>query len=74
MGRVVRYVSHGSPVQPDGTQKYRSVERAAIITRVNSDTSVSLCVLNPTGMHFDLDVELDATGTAGGTWHWPPRS
>jgi len=31
VGRIVHYVSHGTPVQPDETQAYPSVCRAAII-------------------------------------------
>ncbi|MGW4802987.1 hypothetical protein [Kitasatospora sp. NPDC004272] len=34
VGRTVHYHSHGSPVLPDGTQRYTSHPRAAIITAV----------------------------------------
>lgn len=34
VGRVVHYVSHGTPVREDGTQAYTSVCRAAVITEV----------------------------------------
>jgi hypothetical protein len=34
IGRIVHYVSHGSPVLPDGTQKYQPLPRAAIVTAV----------------------------------------
>lgn len=34
VGRIVHYVSHGTPVQADGTQAYTSLCRAAIITAV----------------------------------------
>ena len=35
--RIVHYVSDDTPVQPDGTQAYPSVCRAAIITQVEND-------------------------------------
>lgn len=63
VGRVVHYVSHGSPVRSDGTQAFTSQCRAAIITEVgdwpdgiseadkpNIAVPVGLCVLNPTGL------------------------
>lgn len=69
INRAVHYQAHGSP---DGTHK--SVPRAAIVTEVFSDKCVSLCVLNPTGLFFQLSVMLDESETPkGGTWHWPPR-
>lgn len=34
VGRIVHYVSEGSPPRPDGSQKYVSACRAAIITEV----------------------------------------
>ncbi|HET9889668.1 MAG TPA: hypothetical protein VFQ42_04130 [Mycobacterium sp.] len=34
VGRVVHYVSHGTPVRPDGSQAYTKECRAAIITAV----------------------------------------
>lgn len=37
VGRIVHYVSHGSPVQADGTQTFPSVCRAATITEVATD-------------------------------------
>ncbi|MFF1792647.1 hypothetical protein ACFVXQ_00140 [Kitasatospora sp. NPDC058263] len=37
IGRIVHYHSHGSPVQPDGTQRYPSEPRAAIVTAVPED-------------------------------------
>lgn len=83
VGRVVHYVSHGTPVREDGTQAYASHCRAAIVTEVcdNPDgldpetdsPCVSLAVLNPTGMFFDQHLPQDEDGKAGGTWHWPER-
>ena len=35
--------------------------------------AVSLCVLNPTGMFFDENVEFSETPTPG-HWSWPPRT
>ena len=55
---LVHYVSHGSPVRADGTQAYKSVCRAAIVTevypgQVTGDMPyAALCVLNPTGQFF----------------------
>lgn len=70
IGRIVHYQDHGSP---DGTHK--SEPRAAIITKVHSDTCVDLCGLNPTGMFFNSSCLFDGSDTpCGGSWHWPPRS
>lgn len=83
IGRHVHYVAHGSA---DGT--YPSVCRVAIVTEVPTEIaveadggqqslvpnvdSVSLCVLNPTGMFFSQDLpHADAKEMKGGTWHWP---
>lgn len=66
VGRVVHYVSHGSPVLEDGTQVYPAQCRAAIITEVgdwpegktsgearrNIAVPVGLCVFNPSGLFF----------------------
>lgn len=85
VGRIVHYVSMGSPVEADGSQKYPSVCRAAIVTEgrgyqrvdptgrliVDVET-VALCVLNPTGLFFDQDVE-QSDSHVGVTWHWPER-
>jgi len=76
-GRIVHYVSHGSPVLPDGSQKYKPQTRAAIVTDVPAGPDgnvVSLCILNPTGMFFDQAVPYSEDHSVGGTWHWPERS
>jgi hypothetical protein len=57
VGRVVHYVSHGTPVRADGSQAFTQECRAAIVTAVRDEASesgdcVSLAVLNPTGMFF----------------------
>jgi hypothetical protein len=77
VGRIVHYVSYGSPVRADGTQAFASECRAAIITEVSEATGfgqlVGLCVLNPTGQFFNRGVEQDEDEHSGGTWHWPER-
>lgn len=72
--RMVHYVSHGTPFNPDGSQAYGKECRAAVVTevpgaKVGSET-VGLAVLNPTGMFFNRVVDHDEDGGAG-TWHWP---
>ncbi|WP_212758540.1 hypothetical protein [Paenibacillus sinopodophylli] len=64
VGRVVYYKSRGSK---DGA--YEPVDRAAIITIVNSPTDVGLCVLNPEGLYFQPTVN---QGTEPGQWDWMP--
>lgn len=84
VGRIVHYVSHGTPPREDGSQAYSSEFRAAIITVVHGPVEpgpdgpagsvrweVGLAVLNPGGLFFDQHVVQDETGTAPGTWHWP---
>jgi hypothetical protein len=80
VGRIVHYVSHGTPVREDGTQVYTTQCRAAINTAVGDDPDiVGVAVLNPTGMffheavgHFEPEEPADLRH-AGGTWHWPER-
>ena len=73
VGMITHYVSHGTPVKPDGSQAFTSECRAAIITEATGGGKVGLCVLNPTGLFFNRGVPQDETGHAGGTWHWPER-
>lgn len=83
VGRVVHYVSHGSPVRADGTQAYAPQRRAAIVTEVVPDGPgwVGLAVLNPSGLFFhslaDGGCEYapvqEGQRLVGGTWHWPER-
>jgi hypothetical protein len=89
VGRVVHYVSHGTPVREDGTQAYQSVCRAAMITDVpkyllaepldgcpngtQDEWIASLAVMNPTGSFFNENVPQDEHTREGGTWHWPER-
>ncbi len=65
VGRIVHYVSYGTPPGPDGLQAFESTCRAAIVTEVSSEHTssngtltpkVGLCVLNPTGQFFNRDV------------------
>ena len=77
VGRVVHYVSFGTP-----GGEYGQECRAAIVTAVDSVEAeiVSLAVLNPTGVFFNQRVEhaepvetADGRVLTGGTWHWPER-
>ena len=40
VGRMVHYVSHGTPSRPDGSQAYESQCRAAVITEVGQWVTV----------------------------------
>ena len=73
VGVIVHYVSHGTPVGPDGYQAYTSQCRAAVVTDTGDTVNVGLCVLNPTGMFFHEACRHDQGLQAGGTWHWPDR-
>ncbi len=79
VGRVVHYVSYGTP-----GGEYGSVCRAAMVTEIGEvwvpdgeespvGTPVSLAVLNPEGMFFNRGVMQSEHDHAGGTWHWPER-
>jgi hypothetical protein len=68
VGRVVHYVSYGTPAG-----EYVSQCRAAIVAGLSGEgTSLDLVVLNPTGMFFNR-CKQDEAAKAGGTWHWPER-
>jgi hypothetical protein len=82
VGRIVHYVSYGTP-----GGEYGSECRAAVVTEVTQaevneqdpagdgvfrDT-VGLCVLNPEGLFLKRGLLQDEDGRAGGTWHWPER-
>ncbi|WP_318205387.1 hypothetical protein [Streptomyces sp. SCL15-4] len=82
VGRVVHYVSYGTP-----GGEYTSQCRAAVITEVgewpegvseedrhNIAVPIGLAVLNPTGVFFDRKVMQSEVGREGGTWHWPERT
>uniref|UniRef100_UPI0036861ED1 hypothetical protein n=1 Tax=Embleya sp. NPDC059237 TaxID=3346784 RepID=UPI0036861ED1 len=77
VGRIVHYVSYGTP-----GGEYTSQCRAAIVTAADSvpedtpepgDVFASLAILNPEGMFFNRFVLQDEDDHAGGTWHWPER-
>jgi hypothetical protein len=74
VGRVVHYVSHGTPLRVDGSQAYSSECRAATVTGVNEDGTVCLAVFNPSGLFFHASVMADHTESQTGTWHWPERA
>ena len=67
VGRVVYYHALGSA---DGRFPVGQ-SRAAIITDIVDALAgkVSLCILNPTGMYFNLCVE---QGEGAGQWDWMP--
>lgn len=69
VGRVVHYVSYGTP-----GSEYQSECRAAIVTGVSKqkENTVSLAVLNPSGLFFDIAIPY-SEAHRGGTWHWPER-
>lgn len=77
IGRIVHYQSYGTP-----GGEYLPEPRAAIITAVQPGCdcamhcefgpTVSLAVLNPTGMFFNEDVP-EAEEPTPGHWNWPPR-
>lgn len=69
IGRVVHYVSYGTP-----KGEYASKCVASIITQVNDaeGDSVGLFVMNPAGIFFNPDIKHDE-GKAAGSWHWPER-
>lgn len=77
VGRVAHYVSHGTPIRPDGSQAYAPQCRAATVTEVGEGGVVGLCVLNPTGFFFhalsDGGCAHDEDAKTGGSWHWPER-
>jgi hypothetical protein len=68
VGRIVHYVSHGTPQREDGTQAFASECRAAVITEATPPRDalyasiVSLAVLNPEGMFFNRGVPFDDGG------------
>lgn len=76
IGRIVHYVSHGTPPRPDGSQAFASTCRTALVTEVGESWGVGLCAVNPTGLFFhpisDGPCVFDPNpNPAGGTWHWP---
>jgi len=83
VGRIVHYVSYGTP-----GGEYTSECRAAVITAVhgsdpvpeNGVPYVDLFVMNPTGVFLNQQCRYehedngpDEGKPRGGTWHWPER-
>lgn len=75
VGRIVHYVSYGTP-----GGEYGQECRAAVVTAVGDQAAidgemmdVDLCVLNPTGLFFNRDVSFSDDSRVGGSWHWPER-
>lgn len=76
IGRVVHYLSYGTPVREDRSQDYPSECRAAMITDVGGEELpgwwvLSLAVFSPDGIFLSRVTTYDPSGTRGGTWHWP---
>jgi hypothetical protein len=68
VGRILHYVSVGHSL---GT--YSSTCRAAIVTDVKDETTISLAVFGARGVFFYEKITFDTAKTAG-TWHWPERT
>lgn len=72
VGRIVHYTNLG-----DRDGKYPPEIQAALVTKVESDTVLSLCIFYPTGQFFREGVhKTDAkpgTENARGFWNWPER-
>jgi hypothetical protein len=78
VGRVVHYVSYGTP-----GGEFSSQCRAAIVTEVEAvpqslgGERVGLAVLNPTGIFLHSIASGGCVqredNKVGGTWHWPER-
>ena len=65
VGRIVHYQAYGTP-----GGEFPSVPRAAIVAEVHSDTELTVCVINPSGIFFNR-VKYSEIG-APGCWSWPP--
>ena len=66
--RLVYYFAYGTP----GGEYPQGEERAAIITEVNEDGTVGLCVLNPSGFFFNRNVRQATRPNEPGTWDFTP--
>lgn len=75
VGRIVHYVSHGTPPGKDGSQAFTSECRAAIVTEVpegiEGPQTIGLCVLNPTGQFFNRSVPYHDGGETPGAADCP---
>jgi hypothetical protein len=77
VGRIVHYVSYGTP-----GGEYTSQCRAAVIAGIAEGGDCDLVVLNPTGLFFNRCAQdegdvyvagVERRPYRGGTWHWPER-
>jgi hypothetical protein len=73
VGRIVHYVSYGTP-----GGEYTQQCRAAIVTEVDADDDehrVGLAVMNPQGIFLNQHIGHSMPeDSPGGTWHWPERA
>ena len=67
VGRIVHWVSSGHSL---GVSATTSTCRAAIVTEVKNDTTISCAVFTTKGTLFYTDINYDE-GKAGASWHWP---
>ncbi|MFD5788559.1 hypothetical protein ACFWH1_18295 [Streptomyces sp. NPDC127037] len=81
VGRIVHYVSHGTPLRSDGSQEHPPACRDAHVTEVDptDPARVGLAVLNPEGLLFRPlsaggSVHDESGAQLGGSWHWPERT
>jgi hypothetical protein len=80
VGRIVHYVSYGTP-GGEYTQECRAAIIAAVhlsegegsLANFSGPETVSLAVFNPTGMFFNQVCRHSEGAKSGGTWHWPER-
>lgn len=66
VGNTVYYKSYGTP-----NGEFKPENRAAIVTAVNDDETIDICVLNPTGFFFNQKVK---QGAEGGQWDFMPSA
>jgi hypothetical protein len=74
IGRIVHYVSHGTPPRPDGSQAFTSQCRAAVVTAVGANDTVDLFVMNPTGLFLNQDCRYDDGAEHPGSPDCPDRA
>lgn len=70
VGRMVHYFAYGTP----GGEFPQGVARCAFITEVdepgNPESTVGVCVLNPSGLFFNRQVPFSVENKPG-CWNWP---
>lgn len=88
VGRIIHYVAYGTPGGEFKAGAHRAAIitevfngpdigkiPSGMVLQINPDgicTTVSCCVLNPTGLFFNQGVPYSADGDPG-TWHWCER-